>query len=536
MSAVPPLDCEVAVIGAGPVGLGVTLALLRASVDVVAVDRDRGPSTYPKARVVGVRSMELLRRWGVAQEVRDLALGADWCHRIVVARSIAGAELGRVEQTPASAESACASSPERAALCTQDVLERVLTEAVWRRDPGAVAWRTEVSALAADEHGVRLELRTPDGVSRQLRARYVVCADGVRGLSCGPAVAGAGTRRVIARQVSVRVSIGLERWTVRRPAFVYYVVDRGVSAQLLVVDGRREWVVSALAHRGETRSDYPDARVRELLATVVGLPSDSPLIATCTVRDVRLWDLALRVADRFRCGRVLRAGDAAHEILPTGAMGLNLGLAEADALAWRLAAVLRGWAGEAILDGYHDERRAVAERTAAWTRANLNAVARLVGAAARYDDTAIDASCADLVGYIDHPGIDLGPLVQPGPTDATRLVDDGRPGSRAPHLDVGGRGSILDLYGGPPVLLVDEATAAPAAGGSRASAISGVPLKVVRLPGRTDRDATWWSRHGVARDGAVLIRPDGYVSWRAERTGERTVADLTRALCEMAGR
>lgn len=483
---------DVVVVGAGPVGLAVTLALTRAGVDVLALDRDGGPSGYPKSRVVSVRSMELLRRWGVAAAVRAASLGSEWCDRIVVARSLAGAELGRVERAPAAGD-----SPERPALCTQDRLEAVLAAAVGSR----VRWDTEVTALTSDEVGVWVDTAN----AGRLRARYVVCADGVRGL--GSTFAGAGLRRVIARQVSVRARIALARWTAERPAFIYYVVDRGLSAQVLVVDGREEWVISALARRGETAEDYSAQRVRELLAKVVGVPVEDPVIEESTIRDVRLWDLALRVADRFRCGRVLRAGDAAHEVLPTGAIGLNLGLADADALAWRLTAVVRGWAAPAILDDYAAERGALGERTAAWTRGNLNTVASILGAAARGNGA---VELQPLAGYLDHSGLEL--------------VSDGRPGSRAPHVALGAHGSTLDLYGDAPVLLTDRPSVAAEACAARA----GVPLTVTHLDG-----VAWWSPHGVQRDGAVLVRPDGYVCWRADRISE---PDLTAALLEMGGR
>jgi 2-polyprenyl-6-methoxyphenol hydroxylase-like FAD-dependent oxidoreductase len=105
----------------------------------------------------------------------------------------------------------------------------------------------------------------------------------------------------------------------------------------------------------------------------------------------------------------VRAGDAAHEILPTGAMGLNLGIADADALAWRLRAVLDGRAGPAVLDDYDSERRAAAVRTAAWSRANLNAVALMLGAAARHDDPALDDATKALAAYLDTSGLESSP-------------------------------------------------------------------------------------------------------------------------------
>ena len=531
-------DCDVVVVGAGPVGLALTLALSRAGVDVIALDRDSGPSTYPKSRVIGARSMELLRRWGLAAEVRDAALGSDWCHRIVVARSLAGTEIARVEQDAAAAEMAHASSPEGAVLCTQDKLEAILSAAVGKRYPQTLRWNSEVAEVVADEDGVRVELTDASGARRRLRGRYAVCADGVRGIGSSAALPGAGKRRTIARQVSVRVTIDLAQWIEQRPAFIYYVVDRGVSAQVLVVDGQSDWVICALARREESPADYPEVRVRELIATVVGLPASDSLIASCAIRDVRVWELALRVAEQFRCGRILRAGDAAHEVLPTGAMGLNLGIADADALAWRLAGLVHGWAETAILDGYDAERRGIAERTAAWTRANLNTVANILGAAAREEDVPPPAAIQELGVYVDHPGLDLGPLLPPALNDAARLVDDGRPGSRGPHIPLGRSGySTLDLYGIAPVLLVDRSTGAAADCGRRAGVIAGVPLSVVSLARQTRHDAPpWWSRHGVTREGAILVRPDGYVCWSVPCIDELSVDALSGALSDLAGR
>jgi 2-polyprenyl-6-methoxyphenol hydroxylase-like FAD-dependent oxidoreductase len=136
---------------------------------------------------------------------------------------------------------------------------------------------------------------------------------------------------------------------------------------------------------------------------------------------VRMWDLATRVGDSFRHDRVVRAGDAAHEILPTGAMGLNLGIADADALAWRLRAILEGGADPAVLDDYDRERRAAAVRTAAWSRANLNAVALMLGAAARHDDSALDDAATALAAYLDTSRLEVAQA--PGATPAGPLTE-----------------------------------------------------------------------------------------------------------------
>src|SRR5205823_8387640 len=124
--------------------------------------------------------------------------------------------------------------PERPALCTQDVLEHILAASVRELDEDAIRWRSEVFEVAADDEGVTVRVRTPGGPTARLRALYAVFADGIRGIGAGTLVPGAGLRRVIGRQVSVRARIALGPWTRHRPAFVYYLVDRGMSAQLLV--------------------------------------------------------------------------------------------------------------------------------------------------------------------------------------------------------------------------------------------------------------------------------------------------------------
>jgi putative polyketide hydroxylase len=394
--------CDIAVIGAGPVGLTLLTALRRDGIDAVAFDGGPGPTSYPKSRLVSARSMEIFRRLGVAAEVKAASLAAQWCERLVVRRSVTGPELARIERPPAAG---C--SPEAPALCTQDALERVLAANLEDRFPETVRWRSTVVRIEPDDAGVTVCVRGRDGGEQTWRAAYAVCADGIRGIS--GTLPGAGRRRVFGRQVSIRACVGLSPWTDAVPAFISYLVDRGVSAQLLVVDGKDDWIVSSLARRGETVLDYGPERARALLATVTGLPETDPVIRAARITDVRMWDLATRVCDTFGQDRIVRAGDAAHEILPTGAMGLNLGIADADALAWRLRAVLEGWADPAVLDGYDRERRAAAVRTAAWSRANLNAVALMLGAAARHDGPALEDATTALGAYLDTAALELGP-------------------------------------------------------------------------------------------------------------------------------
>ena len=519
--------CDIAVIGAGPVGLTLLTALRRHGIDAVGIDSGPGPTGYPKSRLVSARSMEIFRRLGVAAEVKAAGLAGEWCQRLVVRRSVTGPALARIERPPAAGR-----SPEGPVLCTQDSLEQVLAAGLEDHFPATVRWRHEALEVEPDDLGVTVRARDPDGDEQAWRAAYVVCADGIRGLS--GTLPGAGTRRVFARQVSIRASAALSSWTDAAPAFITYLVDRGLSAQLLVVDGKDDWIVASLARRGETALDYGPERARALLAAVTGLPETDSVVSDATITDVRTWDLAARVCDTFRVGRIVRAGDAAHEILPTGAMGLNLGIADADALAWRLRAVLDGWADPAVLDGYDRERRDVALRTAQWSRANLNAVALMLGAAARHEDQALEEAATAIAPYLDTAGIELGPAPGSSPSGAAGEADDGQPGSRAPHIPLGAGRSTLDLYGEQPVLLVSDEAGTAATAALAAARAAGTPLSVAGLgrgsPGHPG--LAWYARHGVGPEDAVLVRPDGYVAWRGAVTERR----MRHALDEMAGR
>jgi putative polyketide hydroxylase len=526
---------DVIVVGAGPVGLALVLALRTAGVDAVAVDRGSGPAIYPKARLISVRSMELLRRWGVVDEIRAAAVPGDWAERIVVARSVAGPELTRAESRFGHERRRLA-SPEWRTCCTQNHLERVLWAAASARDADCVHWRTQARSVSTSPEFAVLETIDQYGLISRWRAPYVVLADGSHGLGAGDCIPGSGTRRTFMRQLSVWLETDLRQWTENRPAFIYYLVDRGLAGQLLLVDGKRQWIVSAAVDRAVTETDLTPRFIGKALSTVMGVPPSHPAVADATIKQVRSWTIGHRVAPRFACGRVLRAGDAAHEIPPTGAMGLNLGLADADALSWRLAAILRGWGSPGLLDAYDIERHAAAQRAGQWARGCLNTVAALTGAAARGDDDAIAACGSGLASYVDHPGLDFGSLLPPDVEDPSVLIDDGRPGSRAPHVLIGpGNRSTLDRYGGNPVLLLANSSDPLMRLAATVSRRAGVPLDLALVPNGAGTDPDWPGRHGIAREGAVLIRPDGYVTWRITRHATASERDTEESLASALG-
>jgi hypothetical protein len=248
-----------------------------------------------------------------------------------------------------------------------------------------------------------------------------------------------------------------------------------------------------------------------LIAEAIGR-SDVPVTV---LRDgpepLETWELTSWVADRFRDGRVLLAGDAVHVTPPAGGLGGNTGVQDAHNLAWKLAAVVRGHAGPGLLDSYEEERRAVAQLTCEFSLTKQ--MSRVAGQGERAPGTGDPLAVS--LGYRYRSGAVADE--EPGERPAPSRVFRGRPGSRAPHLPLSRAGvslSTLDLYRRNFVLLTGPGGERWADAGRRVRVPAG--LDVYRIgPDLRDTTGRWADAHGVTDAGAVLVRPDGYVCWRA---------------------
>jgi hypothetical protein len=234
------------------------------------------------------------------------------------------------------------------------------------------------------------------------------------------------------------------------------------------------------------------------------------------------------VAERYSHGRVFLAGDAVHQLSPTGALGMNTGVADAVDLGWKLAAVLGGWGGDRLLASYDAERRPIGTRNVAMTAEFYREHDKLdESIAAIEDDTPTGAQVRRRVGerlvrgvgrMFRTTGLQIGyryegsPIclpdgTPPDPDDPEDVIPSARPGSRAPHFWLGEGRSVLDLYGRGFVLLRLGSDPPDASTLAEAAAARGVPLEVVALTG-ADAKRLYDRR-------LVLVRPDGHVAWRA---------------------
>jgi 2-polyprenyl-6-methoxyphenol hydroxylase-like FAD-dependent oxidoreductase len=498
----------VIVVGAGPVGLSLALGLARHGVRSIVVERDESTSEQSKAPAVHVRTREIFRQWAV--EERFLQLGA-LQHTLRLhspGRSpLATIEFGDLEDV--------ADRPGILFL-EQGQTERLLLEAVQESGISDVRFATEAVALEQDAEGVRLTFRRGES-EQQLEADFVVGSDGsssfVRG-ALGLPFEGF-TYSVRPWLADVRVSDDRDSlpWPRTRNG------RRGLTSSFRLPHGL--WRIIRLEAGDVAKGDEVPAE--EVSARVAEVLGDGPPVA---VEWASRFRIHLRSSPRFRVGRVLLAGDAAHVHSPAGGLGMNAGIQDAHNLAWKLAAALAGGDTERLLQSYEVERHAVAVETVSpyadlMTRAFLQAPSLIRRAA-----------FALMRGVLAVPRLRGRLLRRTSMLDlsypASPLLDDGErsagvrlpnPSLRAPD---GSQVRLYDLLPVAPVML-------EVAEERRLNA--DLPVDdVIRIAPDAYRDPTGSLRELLGGDdGWIMVRPDAHVAW-ARREPDKLTDGARRAL------
>ncbi|MGH3693805.1 MAG: FAD-dependent monooxygenase [Pseudonocardiaceae bacterium] len=497
-----PTACDVLVVGAGPGGLTAASVLVRHGVDVLVVERHEGTSTFPKATSVTTRTMELFRTWGLEQRVRAGAMRARPV--LTVSRTLVDEHQVDAPFGYPSEEAALAVSPTTPCYCSQDHLEPVLLEHLRTHD-GRIRFGTELTGFTTDDTGVDATLHNrASGRTERIRARYLIGADGLHstvrtGLSIG--VDDLGT---VGEYVAVTFRADLTRRLPRLPAVLNLVEIAGGEGLFMPTSIDDQWIYGRERHpeRDESITDLTPQRCTELIRAGAGLPDLQPEILA-----IMPFIMVGQVATAFRAGRAFLVGDAAHRTTPVGGAGMNIAIHGAHNLGWKLAWVLRGWAGEALLDSYEAERRPI----------GIQNVLRTLRREIKFED--------------DELAWDIG-------VRYTSAVLEAGTGERAPHAWVRRDGtcvSTLDLFDGRLTVLTGP-QGEPWRQAAAELAADGLPI-VALSAGRDlhDEDGGFADRYGLGAAGAALIRPDGYLAWRRPEASPDTRAALRSAVGRTLG-
>lgn len=526
------IDTDVAIVGAGPAGLMLAIELGCRGIACVIIDKEADPPQYPKANATSARTMEHYRRRGFAGRVRAAGLPADHPQDVVYLTRLTGLELARFRGPSARQarkrsdtgdfDEAGWPSPELPHRGQQMYIEAILRDELGRYPSVRSFFGEEVSGIEETSEAVVVKTRR-----HRVRARYGVGCDGARSI-----VRAAMDARYAGKGAEQRAFFGGQMATIylesaelasllpKDKAWQYWFVNADRRGVLIAIDGRTRFAFAVQLQAGQ---ELPDLDVPGVLRALVGQDFDYRLLHLNT------WTAGhMLVAERFRRGRCFIAGDAAHLFTPTSGMGYNTSVDDAVNLGWKLAAVLRGWAGSELLDTYERERQPVAWRNTAYARAMAESMAALAPSAGIEDAgvredrerTAFGARCrSHIAREYNIPGLQLGVRYEsaavavergaPPPDEATVYRPSGYPGVRAPHLGTQ-EACLYDRFGMDFTLLCLGGVPAP--GGWREAAQElGIPLT----------ELLWDDPQACALYGAtlVLIRPDGHIAWRGN-TGD----------------
>ncbi|WP_030901349.1 FAD-dependent monooxygenase [Streptomyces sp. NRRL F-5126] len=510
-----PDSTPVLIVGAGPVGATLALELARHGTRSTVVERSTTVSAHPKMDFINGRSMELLRRLGVTDEIRRRGVAPDepfdfhWIADparppVSVWKYPSVADLHRRFADISDGSAPLEPYQRLQGSLLEDVLRRRLREhpLVDLREGWALLDLTddgdEVSASLSDE---------VNGAMGSLRASYLVGCDG--GGSTVRRATGITTRLSGPSTRHCDVYFRSEDPALSRNGKFFLTVTAG-GATLVNRDGGRTWTGTFVLGDVEDEPDEPLAVVKERL----GID-----FAVDEVLNVAYWNGRLAVADSYRAGRVFLAGDSAHQFYPTGGHGANTGLGDAVDLGWKLAATLGGWAGPRLLGSYEAERRPVA-------LFNREMCANLLAVWMRFPQlAAAGASSPQLAAYldkerfqIDNLGIHFGyhytasPVIryeggaEPG-WQWHSIVPGTVPGSRAPNLALEDGTPLFDRLGAG-YTLVDLSGENRGKDLVAQAVRKGLPFALLTVDDEAVRAA--WER------ALVLVRPDHHVAWRAE--------------------
>ncbi len=524
----------VLIVGGGPIGLIISIMLSRFGVGTLVVNRWPTPSIHPRARFIDVRSLEIFRQVGLEQEIIDIGLPPEWVQSVRYSTTFAQPEVWRLP-TASYHSVPRPYSPTIPVMTSQDLVERVLFEAARSHDCADVRFDTEMVHVGQDGSGCRARLHdNPSGAEFEVTADYVVGADGrrspVRAMIGGSLLEGYANPNPVQ---DVLFHADMSRWVGDRIGALLFVHHPKGYGLFQPVDAKQRWRAQCSTFNPPVA---PEDVTEELcIEWVRGAIGDTGGELEPEIQSSAPWWPEARLSDTFSRGRVYLAGDAAHQLLPTGGLGMNLGYHGAQNLAWKLAYVLRGAASASILDTYETERRPQAERTRRASVDNARLAGDLYRTHARGGDLA--GAARRLHQYGNFEGLILGdeyqsalcladagaaPEVENGLVDFVPVV---RAGRRAPHawLDRAGTRSVLDLFDREYMLLRGGARSSAASEQASRLAARGFPISTFDLPERVLGDGPYESGTDV------LVRPDGVVAARITAGTDLDLAELTAA-------
>lgn len=522
---------DVIVFGAGPVGLVTSLDLTRRGIKVLTVERSFTPTQHPKMDITNGRTMELFRGLGIAEELRSVAVPVEHCFDVSWISDFKGQELHRFRYpSPAEYERLSRSrndatfTAEAPMRVSQAVIEPTLKAILEREELATLRYGHAGESVAADDEGVTVTIidRHNGDQPYQARARYLVGCDG--GWSIARGAIGSeyeGRFRIMPRHMTHFRTRGpslLNRW-----GHVWHF--QSVHGTLISQNDFDVWTLHT-----RLPSDGPLPSPEELVRRFVGFDLEFDILIE------NAWSPHLVVANRYQKGRIFIAGDASHQYIPTGGYGMNTGVADGLNISWKLAGVIRGEYGDAILESYEPERRTVGLRNCLYSERHNDvrvAISKLYAASPEvFDhDPAHDDARRKLgndisaLGNLENEatGIEYGYVYNETCLNAANhevkvcgkpeaYVPTLVPGARLPHIyDEAGR-PMFDRLGKGLTVLCQSGVSGRGEALAARIASKGLPVTQAELPESFTRL--------FPEAALLLVRPDQHLIWVGSEADE----------------
>ncbi|NMR32418.1 FAD-dependent oxidoreductase [Crystallibacter degradans] len=571
------IETDVLIVGAGPAGLTMSALLASYGVDAVTVTRYASTANSPRAHITNQRTMEVFRDLGIEERVRDVATPNHLMTNNVWATSFAGQEIARLHTwgTPVERKADYeAASPSSMCNVPQHILEPQILAAAIEREAD-IRFSTELVSISQNDDGVTATVRNREtGETDTVRAKYAVGADGARSTVADQLGFPMKGETGLGAALNIWLEADLTKYCEYRPGTLYWMAQPGNdywvgSGTWINVKPFTEWVLLCMY---DPAAGEPDISEEALIARAHQTIGDAGV--EVKIKAVSKWQINHMVAETYQQGRVFLAGDAAHRHPPANGLGSNTSVQDSFNLAWKLAAVVSGRAGAALLESYTQERQPVGEQVVDRAMKSVQDMAPISQALGFTQGQSSEdgwsslkdlfAPTAESAGRRDRlaeavqlqnyqfnaHGVELGQQYR-----SNAVIDDGtawpesdrdpqlyyrtttKPGAPIPHawvqqgtrqvstLDAVGKGRFTLVTG------IDNDAWRQAA--AELSAELGIDLDIAQICVRGDYDDvlnTWTANREIGDDGCLLVRPDRVIAWRQPSRADKPAEALRTAL------
>ncbi len=578
------LETDVLVVGSGPAGLTTAVGLASHGVDHIVITKYQWTANTPRAHITNQGAMEIFRDYGVEKDVLEKAVPHELMGDTVFCTSLTGEEIGRIRTWgvhPQREADYTMASPTSNCDIPQDLLEPILLTRAAKLG-SKVRFNTEFISFVQDADGVTTTVQDRvSGEQYTIRSKYLVGADGGRSKVAELAGLPMEGQMDIAGSMNIVFKADLSQYVAHRPSVLYWVLQPGSTiggiglGLVRMVRTWDEWLIVWGYDINQPAPVVTDEMAISLVRNLVGAPELEVEITSTSV-----WGNNKMYATEMNNGRVYCMGDATHRHPPSNGLGSNTSVQDAFNLAWKLAFVLQGKAGAALLDSYTQERSPIAKQIVLRANKSIEEFGGILQALGILDtndpkvmQTRIDArrdntpegakrraelkTALELKDYeFNAHGVELGQryasnAVLKDGTPEPALTRDPElyyhpttwPGARLPHAWLGRDGfkiSTKDLAGhGKFALFTGISGEKWAAVAREVAAELGIEISAhVIGPGReyTDIYEDWTRLREVGEDGCVLVRPDQFVAWRSTSLTANPKSDLLAALKSVLSR